>query len=99
MKVMQVVQLRDIRTNTWDQPRFVDHIEAYLRDLKNAVNSNDTKNSLCINPEDFEAYHLGTWVDSDFMGGQNEDATIKEGLHLFPKKLQLCAVHALVETQ
>lgn len=63
MLTLQIVQLRDIKANTYLQPVFVHSVGAYIRELTDQVNSKDKQNPLSMHPGDFEAYHLGTWED------------------------------------
>lgn len=65
--ILQVVCLRDIKTDTHSQPQFVPHIEAWRRAISDAVNGRipEAKNQdFVAHPEDFEAYHLGEWDDN-----------------------------------
>lgn len=64
---LQIVVLRDIKTDAHTVPQFIAHIEAWRRALGDAINNPgpETANLEFVkHPEDFEAYHLGEWDDN-----------------------------------
>lgn len=63
---MQIVCLRDIKTDAHTVPQFVPHIESWRRAISDAINKPDQQAAqfdFVKHPEDFEAYHLGEWDD------------------------------------
>lgn len=64
---LQIVCLRDIKTDAHTVPQFVPHIEAWRRAISDAINRPDSQAAnldFVKHPEDFEAYHLGEWDDN-----------------------------------
>lgn len=62
---LHIVALRDIKANCFSQPQFVPSIGSYLRQLGDEVNTPRQDNILNKHPEDFEAYHMGDYDDSN----------------------------------
>lgn len=60
---LQIVTIRDLKTNTYSAPQFIHSIGGYLRGMGDVVNG-PKENDLAKHPEDFEVWHLGTWCDN-----------------------------------
>lgn len=76
---LQIVCLRDIKTEAHTTPQFVPHIESWRRALSDAINKPDQQTAqldFVKHPEDFEAYHLGEWDDNtaSFDTGENDES-------------------------
>lgn len=60
MKI-QVFALRDLKSNQFGSPLFLQNVQVCLRSLSDEVNSGDSSSLVRQHPEDFELYHLGEW--------------------------------------
>lgn len=62
MQTLQIVCIRDVKTDAYSAPQFILSIGGWLRGVGDVVNG-EQNNDLAKHPEDFEAFHLGTWND------------------------------------
>ena len=62
MAIHKIYALRDIRTEAYLKPMFLQNLAVLDRALKDA--KNDENNLLCLHPEDYQVYALGEYDDS-----------------------------------
>lgn len=79
-----ILVLRDIKANYFLPPMFAPNIGVALRNLTDAINSNEKQMDWQKHPEDFELYQWGEW-DSD----NCHFDTPHDGSHTEPKQLYL----------
>lgn len=63
MQKMAIVQMFDLKTRAWSTPHFVPSVPGWLRAVQDEVNNPSSQLDFAKHPEDFEAYHTGTWTD------------------------------------
>lgn len=61
---LQIVSIRDIKTDAYTIPQFVASIPGWVRALTDAVNKAGNEDPIAMHAEDFEAWHLGEWDDN-----------------------------------
>lgn len=61
--------MHDTRTNTWSVPHFVPNVPGWKRAVQDVINGRRQENQpppeWATHPEDFTAWHTGTWSDED----------------------------------
>lgn len=62
---MQIVALRDIKTDSYSIPQFVANIPGWVRALGDVINERGSKETIAMHPEDFEAWHIGEFDDNN----------------------------------
>lgn len=63
MQTLQIVQMHDTKTNTWSIPHFVPSVPGWLRAVQDEVNNPASTHPFARHPQDFTAWHTGTWID------------------------------------
>lgn len=63
-----IVEIRDIKNNSYFPPQFVRAIGGYIRQLSDEINNtqqnpNSYAQIMSKHPEDFEVYQAGEWDD------------------------------------
>lgn len=58
---LQIFAVRDIKTDSFGTPMFLQTKGHAIRSFADEVNRKDENNILNKHPEDFELYHLGHW--------------------------------------
>lgn len=94
---LQIVCLRDIKTDAHTVPQFVPHLESWRRALSDAINKPDQRAlemDFVRHPEDFEAYHLGEWDDASAAFSTQFD--VPEFAVTPPKKVRIFLLSDLV---
>lgn len=67
MQTLEIVQMLDAKTNTWSVPHLVPTVAGWKRAVQDVINgtrpSDGPKPDWALHPEDFTAWHTGTWCD------------------------------------
>lgn len=90
--IMQIVALRDIKTNLFSQPQFIMSIEGWRRAIGDAIQDKKEPYDWVRHPEDFEAWHMGQYDDNtgEFTEPKDGERNIHKGEYI-----QLFALDAL----
>lgn len=59
-----VVSVRDRAADVFAVPNFVNSIGGAIRSFGDAINSKQADSALCLHPEDFDMYELGSFDDA-----------------------------------
>lgn len=63
MAIFKVYALRDVRTEAFHRPMFLQNDAVLDRSIRDAME--DEHNLLCTHPEDYQVYRLGEFDDSN----------------------------------
>lgn len=61
--IQQVVACYDKKARAFMHPFYASHVDVALRSFKEAANT--PTHQVCVHPEDFALYHLGTFNDEN----------------------------------
>lgn len=63
MQKLFVVQMHDVKTDTWSVPHFVPSVAGWKRAVQDEINNPESKHEWAKHPQDFVAYTAGAWED------------------------------------